>query len=106
MSGTIHRSKTRNLQWSVGDTGNGNMSDQHALLCLMMDIRDELQKLNRVFECKNFLAVPTRLAEISINTTNIAKQTRRPRYKQCPRCLENQMHKGECRSCGKKLVRK
>jgi hypothetical protein len=31
---------------------------------LLMDLRDELQKLNRVFECANFIGIPATLREI------------------------------------------
>ncbi|MFA5936556.1 MAG: hypothetical protein WC822_01615 [Candidatus Paceibacterota bacterium] len=36
----------------------------HARLAVLMDIRDELKKLNSVFECVNFLKIPKMLRDI------------------------------------------
>jgi hypothetical protein len=47
-----------------------------ATLALLMDIRDELQRLNEVLHCSNFLAVPRKLDRIARNT---AKPRRRRR---------------------------
>lgn len=44
---------------------------------VLMDIRDELQKLNRVFECGNFLRIPRDLAKIRAQTNRIPP--RKPR---------------------------
>lgn len=47
-------------------------------LAVLMDIRDEMKKLNRLFECPNFLAIPATLREIKRNTA-------RPRKKRQPK---------------------
>lgn len=46
-------------------------------LALLMDIRDELQKLNKLLRCENFQAIPTTLSHIAVNT-------RKPRKKRRP----------------------
>lgn len=95
--------RLKDMNWTFQKQLGGGYSDAHATMALLMDIRAELKQLNAVFACANFQAVPKRLAEISIGTTTIAKNTRKARYKQCPRCLENAFSKGECRVCGKKV---
>lgn len=42
---------------------------------LLMDIRDELKRLNGVLHCPNFLAIPFKLDAIKRNTTK--KRTRK-----------------------------
>lgn len=51
-------------------------SYEHAHLAVLMDLRDELKTLNRVFACQNFLDVPALLRAIKKNTT---KKRRRQR---------------------------
>lgn len=58
-------SRAANMDWNVGD----NPSWDRSKLATLMDIRDELQTLNRVFRCHNFLAVPDLLRAIKKNTT-------------------------------------
>lgn len=43
-------------------------------LAVLMDIRTELQTLNRVFQCRNFLAIPRKLDRISKNTAKPRKR--------------------------------
>jgi hypothetical protein len=45
---------------------------QLAMLC---SIRDELRRLNRVLQCPNFIAVPSKLDQIAKNT----RKKRKPR---------------------------
>lgn len=45
-----------------------------AHLAVLMDIRDELKKLNQVFECRNFLRIPRVLDRISANTSKPKKK--------------------------------
>jgi hypothetical protein len=40
-----------------------------AKLAVLMDIRDELQKLNALLGCPNFIAIPRKLDVIIRNTT-------------------------------------
>ena len=57
-------SRYKNANWVVPD----EPSLDYAKLSVLMDIRDELQVLNRVFQCPNFLAVPRKLDIIIKNT--------------------------------------
>jgi len=49
-----------NQIWDCGDNLHSSTLEQ-AQLAVLMDIRDELQKLNRVFQCANFLNMPHEL---------------------------------------------
>lgn len=68
MSNIIPRSRTKDLNWNVygqaSSTGitTNSIDDKHT--ALMMDIRDELQKLNALLHCHNFTAIPTILRGI------------------------------------------
>lgn len=61
----------QNRNWNVSNDELPEMQAAH--LAVLMDIRDELQQLNRVLACHNFVAVPTILREI-------AKHTKRRQY--------------------------
>jgi len=58
-----------NVNWSVPITSSGAVETwEQVQLTVLMDIRDELQKLNAAIYCPNFIAIPGRLAEIERNT--------------------------------------
>ena len=78
MSGVkVPRIKTKNANWTVcltegslqGDEWSISSEDSH--LCVLMDIRDELQKLNRVFNCPSTREIPIILKTIRANTGRI-----------------------------------
>lgn len=56
--------RPNNRNWNIP---NADTSDQLTWI-LLLDLRDELQKLNRVFECHNFVRIPRVLDQISENT--------------------------------------
>lgn len=57
-----------NTDWKVtNDTGKVPTWDRVGV-AVLMDIRAELQKLNAVFACQNFLDVPQLLRDIKKNT--------------------------------------
>lgn len=56
--------KIRHQSWSVELSETGSVSQADAQLIVLMDIRDELQRLNRVVGCPNFLKIPTTLKAI------------------------------------------
>lgn len=68
--------RKKNINWTIKTNPNGTTPEQDAHLAVLMDIRDELQALNRVFGCQNFLEVPRILREIRRNTTK-KKRVRR-----------------------------
>jgi len=59
-----------NVQWRVTDeAGNPhNGIRDGVMLAVMMDLRDELQRLNCLLSCPNFTAIPTTLRSIRRNT--------------------------------------
>ena len=58
MTRRIERS---NANW---ETPKDGMTWEHATIEVLMDIRDELQKLNGTFACHRFQGLPTVLARI------------------------------------------
>lgn len=63
--------------WNLSEAGpNGSLPHTEVHLAILMDVRDELKKLNRVFECRNFLRIPAGLTQIRRNTTK-RKRVRR-----------------------------
>ncbi len=64
----------RNVNWSLSDKFGQIQSSDHAILAVLMDIRDELQALNGVFRCVNFVRIPRVLDKIEANTR---KETRK-----------------------------
>ena len=69
------------LQWNLPDgkpssDGRSNVHSWDSIhAALLMDVRDELQRLNEIFRCANFLEIPRTLREIKRNTTRKKKTT-------------------------------
>lgn len=62
MADTRHK----NENWNLGESNANNcVSWQQMHMALLMDIRDELQKLNALLHCGNFLAIPERLQRMA-----------------------------------------
>jgi len=61
----------RNVTWSRGERV---ANVDNAQLAVLMDIRDELQNLNRLLHCPNFLSMPRLLRGIRDNTANPRRQ--------------------------------
>ena len=61
--------RCKDFDWSVRKAGTPNASYEGAQLAVLLDIRDELQRLNRTLHCVNFLEIPWTLREIRRNTT-------------------------------------
>ena len=60
---------TQDFNWNIDPESNGKYSHEGARLSVLMDIRDELKKLNAVFACGNFQSIPWKLEKIIKNTT-------------------------------------
>lgn len=58
-----------NRSWNLGDP----IVWERVPIALLMDIRDELQKLNRLLACQNFLDIPFTLHKIRLNTAKPRK---------------------------------
>jgi hypothetical protein len=65
----------RNQNWNIGHTLNG-VSWNQVQCAVLMDIRDELQAMNAILHCSNFLAIPHKLDAIKRNTAK--RKARRP----------------------------
>ncbi len=76
MMAVDRRRKDRN--WVVTDEQGNTYSDikEGVYLALLMDIRDELQKLNALLHCTNFVDIPNRLGQI-VDNTRKRKYTRK-----------------------------
>lgn len=62
--------RRQNENWNLPDA----ITWSHVPIAVLMDIRDELQKLNRLLHCGNCVAIPHKLDRIIVNTN---KQKRR-----------------------------
>lgn len=71
-------SRSKDATWNVHAHGEPGFGYPSIHADLLMDLRDELKKLNRVFECPNFVKIPRVLDRISANT---AKRKKRPKLK-------------------------
>jgi len=60
--------RTRNWQWNEQPDKGGGYSWNQAIVSVLTDIREELQALNRVLQCPNFIEVPRKLDQIAKNT--------------------------------------
>jgi len=57
----------KNWDWNIGTAYPVPTWDQ-VKTAILLDIRDELQKINAVLGCSNFQAIPRQLAQINANT--------------------------------------
>lgn len=58
--------RRKDLTWNTGD---GGVTWDGAKLAVLMDIRDELKRMNAVLYCPNFTDIPRKLEAIRKNTT-------------------------------------
>lgn len=65
----------KDANWTLPE--DTSVSYDEAQLAVLMDIRDELKRLNTVLQCPNFIAVPAKLDAIDRNTSRTEKNTRR-----------------------------
>lgn len=57
-----------NIAWRVWEDDEGKYSDEAVQRMILMDIRRELQTLNRLLYCHNFRRIPDVLDAIEANT--------------------------------------
>lgn len=62
-------------RWSLPETGIGW---EHVNVAVLMDIRDELQRLNSLLYCHNFTGIPETLRGIKRNTMKPRRRKRKP----------------------------
>lgn len=68
----------KDANWSLSDT---TLTWDEAAVAVLMDIRDELKRLNRLLHCSNFTDIPWTLKTIARKTTTVAANTTRRRRK-------------------------
>ena len=73
MSKKVSRDITRGWNWTLWQNDDGTFPHEQARLSVLMDIRDELQRLNAVLHCHNFLDIPHKLERIKRNTAKKRK---------------------------------
>ena len=73
--------RLKNIVWNIHPESDGVYPFEGAQLAILMDIRDELQQLNRLLQCSNFIDIPLRLDEIVINTRPKRRKTATKRRK-------------------------
>jgi hypothetical protein len=69
--------RRKNANWVIGDGKSRTVSSEDAALSVLMDVRDELQTLNRLLHCPNFLGVPAVLRNVAMNTKRIPPRKRK-----------------------------
>jgi len=68
-------SRHGHVNWNLHDNGPGKpVPNETVTNALLMDLRDELQKLNGLLHCQNFQAIPSKLDRIGRNTTKPRKK--------------------------------
>lgn len=67
--------RQKNVNWLVAEPDGNVPTCERCCLAVLMDIRDELQRLNTLLSCENFLRIPHDLQQIRRNT---AKPRRKP----------------------------
>jgi hypothetical protein len=71
-----HKNKDWNLSGSEENGRSKDVSAEHLPVAVLMDIRDELQVLNRLLACPNFIDIPNILRAIRRNTTKPRRKKR------------------------------
>jgi hypothetical protein len=68
------------VEWDLPEGPSGHIAHWEALnVAVLMDIRDELKKLNALLHCQNFTAIPHTLKTIARNTTKPKPKKGTPR---------------------------
>lgn len=67
--------RKKDMNWTVHPMDSGNFSYDAAQLAVLMDLRDEMKKMNSILNCPNFLEIPAVLQRISRNTTKPRKKS-------------------------------
>lgn len=68
--------RKKDVQWTVADD-QGSITWERVNIAVLMDIRDELKRLNGLLYCENFQAIPRILGRISANTKKPVKRVKK-----------------------------
>lgn len=66
--------RRKNVNWTVADEAGVMPTWERVGIAVLMDIRDELQRLNGLLGCPNFTRVPETLRQIAANTAKRKKK--------------------------------
>lgn len=77
------RQKDKN--WIVTEEDGTVRTWEQVQVALLMDIRDELKRLNNVLQCPNFIAVPSKLDLIRQELKEVRRNTRKRKRVAKPR---------------------
>lgn len=72
--------RKRNVQWAVANEYTGQLHSSicdGVMLAVLMDIRDELQRINSTLQCSGFQAIPRRLLDIRDDTRQLNKRVKK-----------------------------
>ena len=58
-----------NVDWTIAEADGTVPSWERAGIAVLMDIRQELRRLNSLLACPNFISIPNTLRQIRRNTT-------------------------------------
>lgn len=58
----------KDQNWTIPQSDSGTVSWDGVTVAILMDIRDELKKLNALLHCSNFVTIPTIMREVAVNT--------------------------------------
>jgi len=70
----------KNIVWHCGTENEKFLqptSVHHSQLAVLMDIRDELQTLNRIFACPNFTALPRDISKLRSEVSGIRRDLKK-----------------------------
>lgn len=63
-----------NRNWNIAEEDGNVPTWERVGIAVMMDIRDEMQKLNQLLSCPNFTGIPRTLIAIRRNTTKAKRR--------------------------------
>lgn len=68
----------KDTEWTLAEEGlTGGLTWEQVGIAVLMDIRDELKRLNAAIYCQNALAIPALLRNIDRNTKPKRKRAKR-----------------------------
>jgi hypothetical protein len=71
--------RQKDANWIVTNADGTVTSWEQVQAAVLMDIRDELKRLNNVLQCPNFIAVPSKLDAIKSELRQVRLNTRKRR---------------------------
>ncbi len=69
--------RRKDLNWDVTNDKGTVTSWEAVAVAVLMDIRDEMKRLNSLLHCGNFIAIPQILRRVSLNTAKPKKKKKK-----------------------------